>query len=338
MAIVSDRLFVPQFIPTVLILISYTIYTGFTKIIIKSFVTIILGFVMGFKLLDFVLNSGYFEVLAMNTSFEFERILTSLKVLCELMLDSITSSICLALALSFFFVSLVGYSIYAIKYFKMKDREKGFKLFIPMLFISSILLTPIAAGNFLWEDQLRYNFSAFALGLLLIGILPFSLRMNIGRANLVLGLSLIVITGAIYLKPNTLKDITNYVTHYPNEVAQIDKLTKEYEVKRGISNYWVAKKTSVLSRNELEVLPADGINPITHGVNRNSFELILDQESDEHNYFEYIIFDDQYQFDLNRSKIDSLIIDSIKLPGENNIFCMMKPFYFKNGKLLKFIP
>jgi len=160
-------------------------------------------------------------------------------------------------------------------------REASWALILYLfLFVLFVLLTPIINGYYIDRSLIRYNYAALVMGAVgfvyLAGTLhaPFSLPSWLRKYfTSVCSLAFLALLLTVGVKNHASEGFHNYLNYYPEDVRILDELKSEYGLSYGLSGYWQAKHSTILSRNDLRLYSVSNgsFKPSYHVTNENWF-------------------------------------------------------------------
>ncbi len=152
----------------------------------------------------------------------------------------------------------------------LRWRRHGPVVWMAALFMPVVLWAPVLNGSFEAPHTLRYNFPAFVVAALVVGIRagrewPRAARLLAWAGVLVAGVpALWTLAGA------TRADLQRLLLYRPQFVQHFDQAVQGAQVRNGVANYWDAKLVTLFSERDVTVLPVyPGVLPYAH-VNRPS--------------------------------------------------------------------
>jgi len=188
----------------------------------------------------------------------------------------ILSSLSLLLAILFFFRSASS-----LWNGVLLNSESGLKQFLNLFFIIftvAVLFAPILTGGFQGFDTIRYNIFVFYFGLLYMGsVLLYFFNEKKWIKNVVSGSTYLGILGlilflGIYISNNKpLIGFKKYLNYYPEVAKSVDLLDEKFELKQGVSTYWLGKVATMFSKEGVRVYTVynEDLVPYSHVGNEN---------------------------------------------------------------------
>jgi hypothetical protein len=264
----NDKLFIPTFVFPLLLWLVFAFSRTKVKVLVSTVATVLASSALGLVLFDLVRNLGYVHFIDTGWKmFNFSNVVSSFQVAGEQTLRYITRGhvsgwVVIISILVFGFLTTKVFSL-ARSIVKAR-REKttcdfsaaqAFTLFV-WANIPVVWLTPILNGSYVSPAILRFNIHAYYMAVLCVGYIVFLLISN-KKYTAFLSYSLVV--GATVLgfslwisdaESYSLKTVTSY---YPKKVEAIDNFVRETCVKYGISEYWSAKSSTMLSKEDARI-------------------------------------------------------------------------------------
>lgn len=278
LSIISDFIFyiyfiVPVFV-TIITLVSFRKIDYKNKNLILLFATIIVFGAIGYwvQRIIAIRISGIMPLRNMSDNIinSFHGIINDIPHLA--MANKITITISL-LTICCFIISIY---ILIINLFKPKKQDTNwifisYLIFFVCFFIVSFL-APVINGIYLGIDCVRYFLPVIYLALFNTGLLIDYLLRNSLKKEIYIGviaISILLVSG-IYIisnfhENNPKRAISKIYNYYPTCVSAVDKLSKQYNVKNGIGNYWDARFLTLFSKEKVIV------NALGHGFNPSKF-------------------------------------------------------------------
>jgi hypothetical protein len=244
----SDRIFLIMFVvPTLLSLsILFVLNKPFSKIYFNIIVGILISSILAFlsyRFMPFIPSFG--SMMSMLNSF---------KVFLKDIKNFLFSSFPFFLMFVFCISSLVFTLV--ILYKELRDEPKDIFLIVYLLFFIFftffVLFIPIARGIYIDIGGCRYNMHVFLYGIVNLAILMVYILKSkkfLNYLNVILSLVIIIILISFPIN-SRLKDLLGY---YPKTTKFLDEISKEYNLKYGISDYWNAKFNTMFSKSDLRI-------------------------------------------------------------------------------------
>jgi len=258
----NDKLFIPTFVFPLLLWLVFAFSRTKVKVLASTVVTVLVSSALGLMLFDVVRNLGYVHFIDTGWKmFNFSNVASSFQVAGEQTLRYITRGhasgwvvIISILVFGFLTAKVFGLARSIVKAQREKSTydfstAQAFTLFV-WANIPIVWLTPILNGSYVSPAILRFNIHAYYMAVLCVGYIVFllisskkyiaiiSYSLMVGAA--VLGFALWILNAESY----SLSTVTSY---YPKRVEAIDDFVRETGVKYGISEYWSAKSSTMLS-------------------------------------------------------------------------------------------
>lgn len=264
----NDKLFIPTFVFPLLLWLVFAFSRTKVKVLASTVVTVLVSSALGLVLFDGVRNLGYVHFIDTGWKmFNFSNVASSFQVAGEQTLRYITKGhasgwvvIISILVFGYLTVRVFGLARSIVKARREKSTydfstAQAFTLFA-WANIPIVWLTPMLNGSYVSPAILRFNVHAYYMAVLCVGYIVFllisskkyiailSYSLVVGAA--VLGFALWILNAESY----SLSTVTSY---YPKRVEAIDDFIRETGVKYGISEYWSAKSSTMLSEEGARV-------------------------------------------------------------------------------------
>ncbi|MCB8995573.1 MAG: hypothetical protein H6538_08190 [Bacteroidales bacterium] len=287
-AVVSDRLFIVMYcVPFTLALFLFIRNKSNRFSILYIFSAIIVMVVSGLVLFDRISHNDSVHVARAYSDISMEGILKSWNYLTGSLSDYLKNFNFFGLIIILSFFSLV---IAILQFFKsipelwnrqnFSDTNSMFIFwniyFIAFMFV--VFLTPVFTGSFQGFDTIRYNIFVFYLGPLYLGIILIQYFKNSRTVRKIVAFSsiigiafLFVYMGIYFVKEKPLTGFKNFVSYYPDVAHTVDILSEKYELKQGVSTYWLGKVATLFSKNNLRLYTVydENLVPYSHVGNEN---------------------------------------------------------------------
>jgi hypothetical protein len=254
LASISDKLFIAQFVGTLLIVSS--LYFLNKKYFIKSIVWLNIIAVTTALISLFILkkipssfisfgtpHSSIFNLKSIKDSFTYQ-----FSHLYKIMSEN---WIGLFIILAIIIANLLA--VYIILYKKRSTKQQAYWSVLA-LFIYNIysFFLPILTGSYLGYDCIRYNINVYITSLVALPFLIYLVSNK--KTSFILSLiTWLVLVFFILLNIKTIKTPTQLSNFYPAKTQVIDELKDKYKLKNGISNYWYAKSNTMQSKNKVRI-------------------------------------------------------------------------------------
>jgi hypothetical protein len=213
------------------------------------------GSVLGLKIYGYISESGKWHFFKPHKMFAYSDIKPSLDMFTEQMVTYMSFPGFRSFQLLFTFAAIPVCLFLVIRKRKSMAPPLRFLLFFFVVFSLSVLAAPIINGNYSGYDTLRYNVAPFCFSMVILALFfAFLIERKI-RGNFKLALSFAFPCALLFmafLKYNT-KGLNYYLTYYPPKIRTTDSVCAKYGLTDGISEYWTARLTSVLSKNNVRI-------------------------------------------------------------------------------------
>ena len=254
----SDKLFIVMLIaPLVLTLLVNQVWKW--KAILKTFL-LLTGFgiacYLGLYLYEWIGEEKLIVFMAPHKIYNFGEMEPSALLFIEQMTNYILIPGFRSIQIVFTFLSIFAGIYYFFKYRKSTDNHLAFFGAFYVFFCVGTFLAPIINGNYTGYDTLRYNVYPFYFSSLMFAILITAGLVNKPIKGTIKTISLFAMAVLFVMviakfKGNGLK---TYFDYYPETVAEIDSVAKVHHFTKGLSEYWTAKRTTMLSKEKVKIL------------------------------------------------------------------------------------
>lgn len=315
----SDLLFIVMFTaPFILTMAFRTNKTNMKYQLVYILACVIASFI-GIKIYHYIKETGLFIFAAPHRIYDFKNILPSFNVYVQQLSDYIQIPGFRSFAILFTLISSVV--LFFVSIFSKQRKDKIYFILLFFAFFTfTVLPAPILNGNYTGYDTFRYNVHPFYLSFFIVAILvSVFLYRNKAINHSFFSLSLILLFGTALIVKLVQMDLKDYFDYYPKEVAEFDSISARYGLKRGVGDYWLAKKTTSLSKNGVNILAIypEG-NMAEFGSNINWYY---------EGSFNFIVSNGQSKETLDKY---FKIKDTIKITDYDIL--LVEDFYYKRGE------
>ncbi|MBS4059363.1 MAG: hypothetical protein KG029_03090 [Bacteroidetes bacterium] len=287
LGVFSNRLFIVMFVFPSASLVLFWKSIELRPILIKSILTIITFTISGIIAFKILKGLGIVNVASTDWKmFYFSNISSSFKIMFSqhlryIYLMDFRGIIVILSTISFFIILRI-----AIKYFLRVciRQEKDFnlpKVFFSFFFVAFFLIVlfmPVINGSYVGWAILRYNVYVFYFALFSYTfIIYYYINKNKHYGKRIFIYFFLVFFGVIdtytifYSTKHSIREgHSEYFNYYPEYVECADKISKEHNLQYGVAEYWLAKKISMFSKNDLRVYTVHSNAAIWyHVMNKN---------------------------------------------------------------------
>lgn len=250
----SDKLFIAYF--TGISLVVY-LFTGvlnkfrFPRAINLLSIITILSSVIGYSFYSFIPSSYLTFGTPYSTSATMESRILSFKNQWFHFYQIATETWSGFFIILFLLITIIGLVIIFFKTYSQKNSSFWISSILLIYFVGLIFI-PSITGSYIGLDCIRYNINLYLLAFI---VLPF-IGSHFSFQKLIIPVSSIFVVTyftVVIFNFSSLKNITNYGSHYPEVTETLDELKREYNLKNGISEYWYAKFNTMFSQENLKV-------------------------------------------------------------------------------------
>ncbi|MDX9769619.1 MAG: hypothetical protein RBT19_04610 [Tenuifilaceae bacterium] len=259
----NDKLFIPTFVFPLLLWLAFAFSRAKVRVLFLTVVTVLVSSVLGLVLFDVVRNMGYVHFIDTGWKmFNFSNVSSSFQLAGEQTMRYITKGhvsgwvvIISILVFGYLTAKVFGLASSMVKARREKttydfSTAQAFTLFA-WANIPIVWLTPILNGSYVSPAILRFNIHAYYMAVLCVGYIVFLLISN-KKYIAILSYSLVVGTTvlgfALWILNAESYSLKTVASFYPKRVEAIDDFVRETGVKYGISEYWSAKSSTMLSK------------------------------------------------------------------------------------------
>lgn len=286
-AVFSNRLFIVMFVLPSLTVLVFLFNSNHKKKILKFLITLISFTALGVLGLIIVKNSGIIHLAGTGEKiFNFSNISGAFKIMASqhfkyvYLLDF--RGIIVLLSLSSFVITSYIAITYLNKIFGKKSRNynwiKAFYVFFFCAFFIIVLFMPVINGSYLGIAVLRYNIHVFYLAMFNWAFIVSYFIKNKKRVGhvvfkfaFIIFLSITLIYTILFpLRSNVKFTNSEFYNYYPEYIECADNLAEKNNLKYGVAEYWLAKKITMFSKQDLRVYTVFSDMKIWyHVMNRN---------------------------------------------------------------------
>ncbi|MCF8234524.1 MAG: hypothetical protein K9G67_06560 [Bacteroidales bacterium] len=217
---------------------------------------------------------------------------------------------------------------------KRKFMPSPFERILLISFTAStvlVALTPVINGTFWGIAHFRYNFYTFCFGLSLFVFIIYLIFKRDSKHTKAIDIAAtsIVILAFISIfwhesKQNTPKGLSDFAKIYPTEIANIDSLAGQYNLTHGVADYWVAKRVTIFSQNNLRVYTVNThLSPWLHVTNENWYTGSKNEKAKP--IFEFIVLN---KFNPTGEFYQKLVKSSDTIQIDNTTLLKVRGFSF----------
>ena len=250
----SDKLFVVMFYAPFLLALICSAKKENLKHTVAVFICLVAGAGLGLAAYEFLSQQKIITFLPPHRIYDLANAIPSLYMFINQMLRYLMIPGFRSLQIAFTFFTMIAGCVFYVK--QRKKAETGL-LFFPRFYIFfclCVFFAPIVNGNYTGEDTLRYSVTpfflasvVFALCIAFIFTEKLKARTTLVRPTLALILLMLVLNFSV-------KGFKEYIDYYPADVSEIDEAARKHHLTKGISEYWTAKKTTLLSKQHVKLL------------------------------------------------------------------------------------
>jgi hypothetical protein len=287
LAALSNRLFLVMFVFPSLSLILLLPKKDLKKRILKLLLVLLGLTVLGILTFNLIKGSKIIYIASTDWKlFNFSNIIPSFKVMASqhlryMYLMDFRGIVSLLSIISFALTCYISYK-YLYRIYYRKDKEynwvKAFFAFFACAFFVIVLFTPVINGSYIGTAIMRYNVHVFYFALFSYTfIVYYFLRSSKKHGHrlfkyvFLVGFSTIVLYTIYFpFKSSTKLSTSTYFNYYPEYIECADKIAKEHNLQYGVAEYWLAKKITMFSKQNLRVYTVFHDTKIWyHVMNRN---------------------------------------------------------------------
>jgi hypothetical protein len=255
LAVFSDKLFIVMLVfPMSVALLTSVIRSKEYKNVFLALSLIALGCVTALKIYGYINEHKIAIFQAPHKLYAFDSIVPSAKLFYGQMLQYSSIPGLRSFIIIFTFVSIFIVIFYFFRRRQSNNTDQNILSIFYILFVLSVFSAPLINGNYSGIDTLRYNVAPFFFAAVAFAL--FIAMLVKGRDNMITkSISLICVLFFLIMTAAKFKSsgVKNYLSFYPQKVSEIDSVAKKYNLKRGVSEYWTAKKTTMFSKQNLKV-------------------------------------------------------------------------------------
>jgi hypothetical protein len=342
-SIFSDLIYFVNFIfPIILALVSIMILkrNSNKKDYLTVLISIVLSGILGYLTYYIIVNQGILTVIPFRRMPD--NIINSFDLLIKSIFEIISNSkiAFLIMCVSIITITLNVYIIIKLIY-RMKinlsanENRLLFYLIFMIYFFIITISAPVLNGTFLGIDCIRYIISPIYLTIFNTGlIIEYLLSKSQKRikytaiisSSIIFAYTIFILLN--YSKNNPFKSFDKIQNYYPPMVKATDELSKRYNFKHGLGNYWDARFITVFSKQNVIVnMVRSTFDPVRYANNSHYYYF------DDYNKKDTVV----YNFVVLRMLEDTSKIyqifdkeDIIKITLEGNSFYLLPDFKLKD--------
>lgn len=275
LAMYSDMMFAVAFIaPLITLTIFQPSFFGWKRSWV-FLLTVLIGGASGYYLFYSINSSGDLNYASNSNLFHFENIENSYNVMSNHILWYLDRPGFMTVLVGFMLLAIPLSLLTVIVFYRKLDKRIRYFLIFYFVFMMSTMWAPVLMGNYPFVDCIRYNSSMYfftTVGMAFVVSVVFGNLIKLELLGKIV--SYLVIFIFIYLSLARFKTdgLNNYFSYYPPKVRAIDSICDKHQLKKGISDYWKAKHTSIFSRKGVTLVTVySSINFYEVGSNINWF-------------------------------------------------------------------
>ncbi len=259
LGIFSDKLFVVMFFVPFTFALLFRIKKDNWKQATGLIVCFIISVAIGISAYEYINQNKLLTFLPPHRIYDIGNAVPSLMLFLRQMITYLKTFGFRSFQIMFTFLSVIGCTFFYLKNKKKSDTTFLFFLLFYVFFCFSVFFAPIVNGNYTGIDTLRYNIAPFYLASIPFTLAFASVLIRKSYFHYIFKPSLLIILICISVN-FSFKGFKEYINYYPPDVSEIDEAAKKHGLSKGISEYWTAKKTTLLSKYNIKVLSvyADG--------------------------------------------------------------------------------
>ncbi|MDF1572263.1 MAG: hypothetical protein P1P82_11675 [Bacteroidales bacterium] len=287
LGVINDRLFISQFVFSLLPLVLLLLNHVHRKILLRPLSVIIAATILGLGFFRLLKVSGYIYIIGTGFKmFNFENLAVSWNTFVDYILRIFRNYHAERGILIIFIFALVLALVYLFHHRKLilkpEPQEQHFYQKYLIIVIASYLpvtlLIPVINGAFVAESIIRFNVMAFFMGIMLLPLVLGTWKMTENNTARLLRYLLpvttftfLVLFGVKIATVEFSDGMRHYFDYYPEKVRVIDELKEEHGLKYGVGDYWYAKYTTMFSRKEVRIYTifSHALRPFYHSTNEN---------------------------------------------------------------------
>ncbi|MFO0321601.1 MAG: hypothetical protein ACK504_04140 [Bacteroidota bacterium] len=268
----NDRLYIVMLLMPMSAALLLTIKNQNKRYAFISIACIVSGSILGLYSFKWINAHHFINFLSPHKIYAFENISSSFNMFIEQIKNCIINPGFASFQIVFTIFSVIFCSVYGFIKRKTLPTHHLFLILFYILFCIFTWAAPIVNGNYTGYDTLRYNVYPFFFSSVIFAWLLGFIINKIANQLVSQVIPLSMVAAALFfigLKINV-KGVDTYINYYPDTVREIDSVASIYHLKRGISNYWIARKTTMLSKKKISIFSVyEGCNIQELGTNIN---------------------------------------------------------------------
>jgi hypothetical protein len=300
---------------------------GFRTAILVA-VCSVAGMLLGHKAFALLKASGIGWFAEPHKMLAFDFILPSLKMFTSEMIDFLKIPGLRSLLLLFTFTSMIALPVILFIKRKTMEPRKKFLFVFFVIFSFSVFLAPIINGNYSGYDTIRYSIFPFYFALIMIAIFVGDLLENkwknekIKKLILIALPSLFIILTILKFSP---KKLDSYFAYVPQRAKDIDSVCAKYHLKKGLSEYWTARQTTVFSEHRIKLM---AVYPIT----------CMNEFASNKSYYYDTKFDFVVADQLNGDSLRNKLVIKDTIQTKTCMILRVEDYVFRPGEAFPFTP
>lgn len=287
LGVFNDRLFISQFVFSLIPLLMLLLNHVHRKILLRPLSVIIAATLLGLGFFRLLKVSGYIHIIDTGFKmFNFENLSVSWRTFADYIADIFRSYHAERGIVVIFILAL----IFALTYLLIHRKKilqpapeapcfyKDYLVIVLVTYLPVTLFMPVINGAFVSESIIRFNVMAFFMGIVLLplvlGTWELTEKWTTRLLQFLLPLTTFTFLAIFVAKIATVEfpdGIEHYFNYYPEKARVIDELKEEHGLKYGVGDYWYAKYMTMFSKKEVRVYTvfSQTLRPFYHSTNEN---------------------------------------------------------------------
>jgi len=260
MATFSDRLYIIYLVFPVFVSLVFILNRGVKAKLFHSLLSISAGVILGLFSIQILKSKEILEFADVSSRMlNFDGFGASIVIFLDHMAYFFKAGGTSRLIIIISVISVLAGTWMSVEYVffrKRKDTPIQEKIFIIVIFsfIVMVLVNPIINGSYVARSIFRYNVYSLYIAVTVLSVYMYLLSRKYKILKNVFSIVLVLILAGLIItmtsrevKSGSAAGLGKLFNYYPTEVAEVDSLVLENNLKYGVANYWYAKVITMFS-------------------------------------------------------------------------------------------
>ncbi len=328
LAVYSDLLYVVIFIAPMfaLNLIQYKFHGLKRSLLLIG--TVLLGASIGYYLFSFMSSSGATSNASTSKVFDMAKFSQCVDVMyMQVHYEFHKTGFQQVLTIIAFTMPILAFLV-MIFFRKRVSSSMKYLIWFYILFNTLTISASLVSGSYDGTDKIRYIVGVYFLSAVVLAFISswiLTLVQKIQWLKVGVSLAILIVFFCIPYNKFSAQGLKNYFSYYPPAVRSLDEICEKHHLKRGISDYWIAKWSSIFSKKGIVVVTVyPSVTVYDYGSNSEWYYK---------GEYDFVIPE---RLDTGYIRKNFVILDTIKTP-EVTVLKVKKYIYLKTESFPKTI-